>query len=178
MVSRFCRTKPFDAVGQTYGNGKPLGKSAMLINTRCGMPCARWIVPGGAGYAMIRPVRNATARSVDPPTCRIATSLSGSSFNSFKNARAATSDELPTRLMPIALPLSCWAERIDSCTTKSYGNVLMKQPTATTAAPPTAALAVAPPEILPTLTDPAITAAIVVVEEGIKTKSASRPYFL
>jgi hypothetical protein len=54
----------------------------------------------------------------------------------------------------------------------------MKQPTATTLAPLTAALAVAPPEILPTLTDPANTAAMVVVDEGMKTKSASRPYFL
>jgi hypothetical protein len=42
---------------------------------------------------------------------------------------------------------------------------------------PTAAFARAPPEILPTVTEPATTAATFVVELEIKTKSASTPYF-
>src|SRR5262249_42102769 len=53
----------------------------------------------------------------------------------------------------------------------------IKEPTQTRSAPPTAALARAPPEILPTLTYPATTAATLVVELEMKIRSVSRPYF-
>jgi len=53
----------------------------------------------------------------------------------------------------------------------------MKQPAATRLAPPTTALAILPPEILPTLTDPATSVATLVVEVGMNTKSTSKPYF-
>src|SRR5262245_33045684 len=53
----------------------------------------------------------------------------------------------------------------------------MKEPTQTRSAPPTAAFASAPPEILPTFTEPATTAATFVVELEMKIRSVSRPYF-
>src|SRR3990172_9210204 len=51
----------------------------MLMSTRCGMPLARLMVPGGDVKAAILPVRKVAALSGEPPTRRMATFLLGAS---------------------------------------------------------------------------------------------------
>ncbi len=83
------------------------------------------------------------------------------------STRAATSEALPTRLIPTLLPFKSSADLTDSLTTNSYGSVLRKQATIVTGAPPTAALATPPPEALPTGMSPAMILATAVVVLGI-----------
>ncbi len=47
------------------GTGKALGKSAVLVNTRCGMPLVRLKHPEGRRKTAILPERNAAARSLE-----------------------------------------------------------------------------------------------------------------
>ena len=65
----------------------------------------------------------------------------------------------------LTLELLCRANRFVH--DQFIGQCVDEHPMATTLAPPTAAFAVAPPEMLPTATEPATTAEMVVVEEGI-----------
>src|SRR5207237_5500097 len=125
------------------------------------------MTPGGEGKPAILPLRNAPALSGAPPTCNIGTSLTGSSPNPLIKTRAATADALPTRLIPMLLPLRSSAVLIDTGTTNSYGSVLRKQATITRLAPPTLALATPPPDAFPTETSPAMMLATAVVVLGM-----------
>src|SRR4030095_16458467 len=106
----------------------------MLTRIRWGIPLVSSTVPGGEVKPAILPVRKEAALSGEPTTLRMGTSLSGSSLKALRRTRAATSEELPTRLMPTLLPFRFWGDLIDSLTTNSYGRVLIKETTQTRSA--------------------------------------------
>ena len=81
--------------------------------------CEKLIPHLNDGKPAITPRLNPAARSAAPPTWRILTSSIGRNPNPLSNSRAATSETLPNRLMPIAFPLRSSADLIVSSTTSS-----------------------------------------------------------
>src|SRR5581483_762591 len=113
-----------------------------------------------------------------PPTWTIAASFSGTSPKWRSARRAPTSMEVPKRVMPTLLPLSCSGlsisgRAINCCTSES--RVVA---TIITSAPPSATLALVPPEICRNCTSPAISAFMPSTPVGVAITSTSRPYLL
>src|SRR5882724_13103436 len=110
-----------------------------------------------------------------PPTWTMATSFSGTSPKWRSARRAPTSMDVPNRVMPTFLPLSCSAFSISgraiNCCTRASSVVA----TIITSAPPSAALAVVPPEICKNCTSPAIKAFIPSTPVGVAMTSTSKP---
>src|SRR2546427_1093985 len=110
-----------------------------------------------------------------PPTWTMATSFSGTSPKWRSARRAPTSIDVPKRVIPKALPLSCSGLSISGRAIKLCTSESSVVPTTMTSAPPSAALAVVPPEICKNCTSPATKAFIPATPVGVAMPSTSKP---